>query len=100
MASIVHLETETINTAYYFKTLPNLWGSYGFRASFNLGTHTGFTDNRIEGKTPYYSPDVIGIDKGITLLMIENYRSQLIWDIFMDVDYIQNGLDILGFKDK
>lgn len=100
MASIVHLETETINTAYYFKTLPNLWGSYGFRASFNLGTQTGFTDTRIEDKTPYYSPDVIGIDKGITLLMIENYRSQLIWDIFMDVDYIQNGLDILGFKDK
>ena len=100
MASIIHLEQETINTAYYFKTLPNLWGSYGFRASFNLGTHTGYTDTRIEDKTPYYSPDVIGIDKGITMLMIENYRSQLIWDIFMDIPYIQNGLEVLGFQDK
>ena len=99
MASIIHLEQETINTAYYFKTLPNLWGSYGFRASFNLGTHTGYTDTRIEDKTPYYSPDVIGIDKGITMLMIENYRSQLIWDIFMDISYIQNGLEVLGFQD-
>ncbi len=100
MASIIHLEQETINTAYYFKTLPNLWGSYGFRASFNLGTHTGYTDTRIEDKTPYYSPDVIGIDKGITMLMIENYRSQLIWNIFMDIPYIQNGLEVLGFQDK
>ena len=99
MASIIHLEQETINTAYYFKTLPNLWGSYGFRASFNLGTHTGYTDTRIEDKTPYYSPDVIGIDKGITMLMIENYPSQLIWDIFMDISYIQNGLEVLGFQD-
>lgn len=97
MASIIHLEQETINTAYYFKTLPLLWGSYGFRASFNLGTQLGYSDSRIDGKEPYYSPDVIGIDKGITMIMIENYRSSLIWDLFMDVEAIQNGLDVLGF---
>lgn len=100
MASLIHLEQETIDTAYFFKTMPELWSGYGFRASFNLGTHTGYFDSRIDGKEPYFSPDVIGIDKGITVLMIENYRSALIWKIFMDIPYIQNGLEILGFEEK
>jgi hypothetical protein len=100
MASIIYLEEEVINTAYYFKTLPNLWGSYGFKAAFNLGTHVGYADARIDGKEPYYSPDVIGIDKGITMLMIENYRSGLIWEIFMDIQPIQDGLDALGFTHR
>jgi len=100
MASIVYLEQEVIDTAYYFKTLPNLWGPYGFKASFNLGTHEGYDDSRIDGKEPYYSPDVIGIDKGITMLMIENYRSGLIWEIFMDLEMVQRGLDVLGFTDR
>lgn len=100
LASIVHLEQESIDAAYYFKTHPQLWSGYGFRAAFNLGTHTGYTDPRIDGQEPYFSPDVIGIDKGITLLMIENYRSSLIWDIFMAIPYIQEGLDTLGFEGK
>lgn len=100
MASIIFMAEEVTNTAYYFKTLSNLWGPYGFKAAFNLGTHTGYSDARIDGKEPYYSPDVIGIDKGITMLMIENYRSGLIWDIFMDIEVIQDGLDVLGFTEK
>jgi hypothetical protein len=100
MASIIYLEQETINAAYYFKSLPLLWSSYGFRASFNLGTQIGFTDQTLLNKTPYYSPDVIGIDKGITMLMIENYKSEMIWDIFMDLEMVQRGLDILGFTEK
>ena len=100
MASIIHLEEETINSAYFFKSMPELWSGYGFRAAFNLSTHTGFSDSRVADFDRYFSPDVIGIDKGITALMIENYRSSLIWDIFMDIPYIQDGLDILGFYEK
>ena len=29
----------------------------------------------------WYSDRVIGIDKGISLVMIENYRSGLIWQV-------------------
>jgi hypothetical protein len=29
--------------------------------------------------------------------MIENYRSGLIWDLFMGAPEVQNGLDKLGF---
>jgi hypothetical protein len=100
MASIIYLEQEAIDTAYFFKSMPLLWSSYGFRASFNLGTQLGFVDDRITSKTPYFSPDVIGIDKGITMLMIENYKSELIWDLFMDVEVVSNGLDILGFTSR
>jgi hypothetical protein len=100
MASIIYLEQEAIDTAYFFKSMPLLWSSYGFRASFNLGTQLGFVDDRITSKTPYFSPDVIGIDKGITMLMIENYMSELIWDLFMDVEVVSNGLDILGFTSR
>ena len=44
--------------------------------------------------------DVIGIDKGISALMIENYMSEMIWNIFMDIDYIQDGLTELGFTSR
>ena len=42
--------------------------------------------------------DVIGIDKGVSLLMIENYRSGLIWDLFMNCDYIKTAIGVLGFQ--
>ena len=32
--------------------------------------------------------------------MIENYRSELIWDMFMQNQYIQDGLNVLGFVPK
>jgi hypothetical protein len=99
LASVIHLEDEAIRAAYHYKTFPNLWGEYGFKASYNLGMMPGYEDPALDGKIPYYSPDVIGIDKGITMLMIENYRSGFIWDLFMAVEDVQNGLDALGFAD-
>jgi len=43
---------------------------------------------------------VIGIDKGITLLMIENYRSGFVWENFMKNEYVKIGLEKVGFKRK
>lgn len=98
LASVIHLEDEAIRAAYHYKTFPDLWGEYGFKASYNLGMMPGYEDSALVGKIPYYSPDVIGIDKGITMLMIENYRSDFIWEVFMNIEAIQNGLDVLGFE--
>ena len=100
LASVIHLEEEAIRAAYHFKSFPALWGTYGFKASYNLGLHEGHSDPLLVGKVPYYSPDVIGIDKGITMLMIENYRSGFIWQVFMDIPEIQRGMDLLGFQPK
>jgi len=46
----------------------------------------------------WYSDDVIGIDKGISLLMIENYRSGLIWELTNRNKYIQKAFDLLEIK--
>lgn len=63
----------------------NLWGKYGFYDSFNLTA--GWFDN-----------DFIGIDQGPMLIMIENFRTGLVWDYVMKDEIIQKGLNRLGFS--
>lgn len=40
----------------------------------------------------------LAIDQGPIVVMIENHRSGLLWDLFMSSDEVQNGLDKLGFS--
>ena len=73
---------------YYATTLDGkLVGEYGFVDAYNL-----------EGRKAWIAKDVIGIDKGVGLLMIENYRSGLVWELFMDCDYIETAIGVLGFQ--
>jgi hypothetical protein len=51
----------------------SLWGNYGFANAFNLDRN-------------WHACDVIGIDLGMMLVAIENYRSGLVW-ILMDSFY-------------
>lgn len=97
IASINYMTEEAVNAANYFRSLYRLWGPYGFKDTFNLGPVDENYNPTVAAKTPWYASDYIGIDKGITLLMIENYRSELIWDLFMSNQYIQDGLRNLGF---
>jgi hypothetical protein len=39
-----------------------------------------------------------GLDQGIIVLMIENYRSQLIWNLMRKSPYIRRGLQRAGFR--
>ena len=48
--------------------------------------------------TGWVDADVIGIDLGITMLMAENYRSQLIWNTFMTNPEITNAMTQVGFQ--
>lgn len=70
----------------FYNNYPKLWGKYGFKDAYNLETNN------------WYAKEVIGIDKGITILMIENYLNQTIWDLFMKNKYVKKGLNILGFQ--
>ena len=45
----------------------------------------------------WYLPRYLAIDQGPIPVMIENYRSSFIWDLFMSCPEIQNGLERLGF---
>jgi hypothetical protein len=61
------------------------WKHYGLVDAFN--PHTG-----------WYAGDVIGIDVGITLVMIENHRSGFTWKHFMRIEPVQRGMEIAGFQ--
>jgi hypothetical protein len=45
----------------------------------------------------WYDTDYLGIDQGPIVIMIENYRTQSIWNRFMTDPLIQNGLQKAGF---
>ena len=49
-------------------------------------------------KSPWFAEEYIGIDKGIELLMLENYLNGTVWRCFMKNKYVRAGLDILKIK--
>ena len=46
----------------------------------------------------WYLPRYLAIDQGPIPVMIENYRSGLLWDLFMSAPEVQAGLKKLGFS--
>lgn len=60
------------------------FGPYGFYDAFSL-EHDWFPER------------YLAIDQGPIVVMIENHRSGLLWDLFMTHEDVQNGLDRLGF---
>jgi hypothetical protein len=72
---------------YYYNYGKFLWGEYGFRDAFNL--------------TKNWCSDIyMGLNQAPMVVMIENYRSGLIWKLFMsDID-IKNGMAKLNLESK
>ncbi len=62
-----------------------LWSEYGFIDAFN------------ETKN-WYAQSHLAIDQGPIIVMIENYRSGLLWNLFMSCDEIKGGLKKLGIQ--
>jgi hypothetical protein len=62
----------------------NLWTANGFRDAFNPSLS-------------WYDTDELGIDQGPIVIMIENYRNQHPWQLFMQNPEIQRGLQQAGF---
>lgn len=69
---------------FYYVLGDKIWGDYGFKDAFNL-TNIWF-DN-----------DYLAIDQGPIICMIENYRSRLLWNLFMSCPEIKTGMRNLGF---
>jgi hypothetical protein len=61
-----------------------LWGPYGFKDAFNP-------------TQKWFASDYLAIDQGPIVLMIENYRTGRIWQVFMQHAAIQRGLARAGF---
>jgi hypothetical protein len=102
IGSIPFVPEDAIRAMKHYKTYDKLWSKFGFVDAYNLGTTDSHTDSSIDGKVGedgWFDSNVIGIDKGVSALMIENYLSNTIWNIFMDIDYIQEGLKELDFTE-
>jgi len=77
-------ESMTALKHFYYIMGDKLWGQYGFYDAFNL------TEGWVASST-------LAIDQGPIIVMIENYRTALLWDLFMANEEIADGLDKLGF---
>jgi len=74
-------------TVKVFMKYPELSGPYGFYDSINLDLD-------------WHSRDYLSIDKGISLLMIDNYYRQTNWRYYMKHRLIKTGVEKLGFIRK
>ena len=63
----------------------HVWCRYGFRDAFHP-------------KSGWYSPDVIGIDLGIMVLMAENLRSSSVWDRVMSTPEAERAMNRAGLR--
>ena len=70
---------------FYYKMGDKIWSEYGFIDAFS------------ETKD-WYAKSHLAIDQGPIMVMIENYRSGLLWKLFMRIPEIQAGLKKLGFS--
>jgi hypothetical protein len=70
---------------YFYYTLGDrLWGEYGFYDAFNITAN-------------WTASSYLAIDQGPIIVMIENHRTGLLWELFMSAPEVQAGFDKLGF---
>ena len=70
---------------FYYKGNKRLWGEYGF--------YDAFSETR-----NWYATQYLAIDEGPIVVMIENYRSGLLWKLFMSCPEIKRSLKQLDFS--
>jgi hypothetical protein len=89
IASIPYTPVKSMDALKFFYYIlgDKIWGQYGFTDAFNL-TKVWFADS------------YLAIDQGPEIIMIENYRSGLLWNLFMSCPEIKRGLKKLGFSMK
>ena len=77
-----------------------LFGEYGFLDAFNPTLRAPglpLRHGRIIPDRTWVDGDYLGIDQGPILLMIENYRTELVWRYMRKNKYIVDGLCRTGF---
>lgn len=87
ISSLPYTPTQSMNALrfFYYKLGNKIWGQYGFIDAFNL-------------TNIWFDPDYLAIDQGPEIVMIENYRSGLLWNLFMSCPEVQAGMTELGFQ--
>ncbi len=87
LASMPYTPEESLRALhfFYYRLGDKLWLEHGFADAFNLSKN-------------WFDHQHLAIDQGPIIVMIENYRTGLLWDLFMDIPEIQAGLTTLGFE--
>ncbi len=86
ISSIPYTPEESLRAMHYFyQNKARLLGTAGFYDAFS--PQFGF----------WVAEAYLAIDQGPEIIMIENYRTGLLWNLFMQNEDIQNGLTTLGF---
>lgn len=85
ISSIVYTPEKSLAAIRHWYTAKKdkMWGKYGF--------YDAFSEN-------WYPKRYLGIDQGPQVVMIENYRTGLLWKLFMADEDVQAGLRKLGFS--
>jgi hypothetical protein len=87
LSSFPYTPVESMNALkfFYYKLGDKIFKEYGFVDAFSL-------------KDLWYANSFLAIDQGPIIIMIENYRSKLIWDLLTSCPEIKNGMkNVLGF---
>ncbi|MDQ2656184.1 MAG: beta-glucosidase [Bacteroidota bacterium] len=87
LSSIPYTPKESMKVVrYLYDSLGDkVWGQYGFYDAFSE-------------EQDWYPNRYLAIDQGPVVVMMENYRSGLLWDLFMSAPEIRPALDKLGFE--
>ncbi len=87
ISSIVYTPEQSVNAIkwFYDNYGDKIWGEYGFYDAFSI-------------KDNWYPERYLAIDQGPEVVMIENFRSGLLWNLFMSCPEVQEGLSKLGFE--
>lgn len=86
LSSMPYTPVESLSALKHFYRVhgQRLWGNMGFFDAFNLNED-------------WFATSTLAIDQGPIIVMIENYRSKLLWNLFMSAPEIQPALDAIGF---
>jgi hypothetical protein len=94
-ASLPFAPEIVLSTLQHFDdTYPEMTSHYGFKCSFNP-TFAGDGKHR----RAWISRGYYGLDQGPIILMIENFRSGLPWQLMRQCPQIVTGLLRAGFRD-
>lgn len=87
ISSLPYTPTQSMDALlfFYYQLGDKIWGPSGFTDAFSLAG-------------PWFASSYLAIDQGPEIIMIENYRSGLLWNLFMSCPEIKTGLKRLGFQ--
>ncbi len=90
LSSMPFTPKESIESLLFVdKNVDGIWGKYGLYDSYEK-----------DGDGYWVSGTYIGIDKGPTIIMLDNYLSGTTWKYFMQSEFVQRAIKVLDFKEK